>query len=79
MLIELAGPTHKIITSDTVSFTVSDCFTSARWTALHRARCASKARLYRALTDDQLTRLGRERVGFVFQFFNLLPTLTTIP
>ena len=33
----------------------------------------------RALTDDQLTRLGRERVGFVFQFFNLLPTLTAIP
>jgi putative ABC transport system ATP-binding protein len=28
------------------------------------------------LTDDELTLLRRERVGFVFQFFNLLPTLT---
>lgn len=28
------------------------------------------------LSDDALTRLRRERVGFVFQFFNLLPTLT---
>ena len=31
-----------------------------------------------ALTDDRLTRLRRERVGFVFQFFNLLPTLTAL-
>lgn len=29
-----------------------------------------------SLTDDQLTRLRRERIGFVFQFFNLLPTLS---
>jgi putative ABC transport system ATP-binding protein len=28
------------------------------------------------LNDDALTRLRRERIGFVFQFFNLLPTLT---
>jgi len=28
------------------------------------------------LSDDDLTRLRRERIGFVFQFFNLLPTLT---
>ena len=29
-----------------------------------------------SLDDDQLTRLRRSRIGFVFQFFNLLPTLT---
>ena len=29
-----------------------------------------------ALNDDELTRVRRERIGFVFQFFNLLPTLT---
>ena len=30
------------------------------------------------LNDDDLTRVRRERVGFVFQFFNLLPTLTVL-
>jgi putative ABC transport system ATP-binding protein len=29
-----------------------------------------------ALSDDQLTLLRRRAIGFVFQFFNLLPTLT---
>ena len=29
-----------------------------------------------SLDDDDLTRLRRARIGFVFQFFNLLPTLT---
>jgi putative ABC transport system ATP-binding protein len=28
------------------------------------------------LDDDGLTRMRRERIGFVFQFFHLLPTLT---
>src|SRR6266511_1108823 len=29
-----------------------------------------------ALNDTQLTRLRREHIGFIFQFFNLLPMLT---
>jgi putative ABC transport system ATP-binding protein len=29
-----------------------------------------------ALNDNALTKLRREHIGFVFQFFNLLPTLT---
>jgi putative ABC transport system ATP-binding protein len=29
-----------------------------------------------SLTDEQLTLLRRDRIGHVFQFFNLLPTLT---
>ena len=31
-----------------------------------------------SLDDDELTRVRRERIGFVFQFFNLLPTLTVM-
>ncbi len=31
-----------------------------------------------SLTDDALTEVRRTRVGFVFQFFNLLPTLTVL-
>ncbi len=31
-----------------------------------------------ALDDDGLTRVRREKIGFVFQFFNLLPTLTAL-
>jgi putative ABC transport system ATP-binding protein len=30
------------------------------------------------LGDDQLTLVRRQRIGFVFQFFNLLPTLTLV-
>ena len=29
-----------------------------------------------ALSDTELTKLRREHIGFIFQFFNLLPTLT---
>ena len=28
------------------------------------------------MTDDQIARLRRQKVGFIFQFYNLLPTLT---
>src|SRR5687767_9100607 len=31
-----------------------------------------------SLTDRQLTQLRRERIGFVFQAFNLLPTLDAL-
>ena len=30
------------------------------------------------LSDDELTRVRRDKIGFVFQFFNLLPTLTIV-
>src|SRR5215471_19752559 len=29
-----------------------------------------------AANEDQLTRFRRERVGFIFQFYNLIPSLT---
>ncbi len=30
------------------------------------------------LSDDELTRVRRDKLGFIFQFFNLLPTLTCV-
>src|SRR5437764_4938618 len=30
------------------------------------------------LADDALTRVRRDKIGFIFQFFNLLPTLTCV-
>ena len=30
------------------------------------------------LADDQLTRVRRDKIGFIFQFFNLLPTLSCL-
>lgn len=30
------------------------------------------------LTDDNLTRVRRDKIGFIFQFFNLLPTLSCL-
>ena len=35
-----------------------------------------EGRALATLPDDELTLLRRDRIGFVFQFFNLLPTLT---
>ncbi len=30
------------------------------------------------ISDDELTRIRRDKIGFIFQFFNLLPTLTCL-
>src|SRR5262249_6965998 len=30
------------------------------------------------LGDDELTRVRRDKIGFIFQFFNLLPTLSCL-
>ena len=30
------------------------------------------------LTDDELTQLRRDKIGFIFQFFNLMPSLTCL-
>jgi len=32
----------------------------------------------RSLSDDGLTRVRRDKIGFIFQFFNLLPTLSCL-
>lgn len=32
----------------------------------------------RTLDDDDLTRVRRDKIGFIFQFFNLLPTLSCL-
>ncbi len=41
-----------------------------------RGEVRLERQLLGSLDDDELTRVRRRRVGFVFQFFNLLPTLT---
>ena len=46
--------------------------------AHRRARCSSATTTSATLTDKQLTMLRRERIGFVFQAFNLVPTLTAL-
>ena len=35
--------------------------------------------LLRGISDDDLTRIRRDKIGFIFQFFNLLPTLSCLP
>lgn len=30
------------------------------------------------ISDDELTRIRRDKIGFIFQFFNLLPTLSCL-
>jgi putative ABC transport system ATP-binding protein len=34
--------------------------------------------LFAGLSDDELTRVRRDKIGFIFQFFNLLPTLSCL-
>jgi putative ABC transport system ATP-binding protein len=34
--------------------------------------------LLRDLSDDELTKIRRDKIGFIFQFFNLLPTLSCL-
>lgn len=34
--------------------------------------------LVSGISDDELTRIRREKIGFIFQFFNLLPSLTCL-
>ena len=43
-----------------------------------RGEVLLEGRSLTSLDDDALTRVRRERIGFVFQFFNLLPTLTVM-
>ena len=39
-------------------------------------RISIDGQLLAEMGDDDLTRVRRDKVGFIFQFFNLLPTLT---
>jgi putative ABC transport system ATP-binding protein len=43
-----------------------------------QGRLLIEGQLVQDLTDDRLTRLRRTRIGFIFQFFNLLPTLNVL-
>jgi putative ABC transport system ATP-binding protein len=33
---------------------------------------------FSGLSDDELTKVRRDKIGFIFQFFNLLPTLSSL-
>jgi putative ABC transport system ATP-binding protein len=37
-----------------------------------------EGRALSALSDDELTRVRRDKIGFIFQFFNLLPSLACL-
>jgi putative ABC transport system ATP-binding protein len=37
-----------------------------------------EGRALNTLDDDELTRVRRDKIGFIFQFFNLLPSLTCL-
>ncbi len=51
---------------------------SAASTRRPAARSATSTTTSPAPTDDELTRFRREHVGFVFQFYNLIPSLTAL-
>ena len=52
------------------------CTASPGSTRSRRARSASATSTSRRLDDRRLTELRRDRIGFIFQAFNLVPTLT---
>jgi putative ABC transport system ATP-binding protein len=37
-----------------------------------------EGRSLKGISDDDLTRVRRDKIGFIFQFFNLLPTLSCL-
>jgi len=41
-------------------------------------RISVDGELFAGLGDDELTRVRRDKIGFIFQFFNLMPTLTAM-
>src|SRR3989344_2456175 len=43
-----------------------------------RGRCIIDGKETSKLNEDQLAEWRRDRIGFVFQFFNLIPTLTAL-
>ncbi len=55
------------------------CSTSAaRWISRQPAKVEVAGKLTAGLADAELTALRRHQIGFVFQFFQLLPSLTAL-
>ena len=52
------------------------CTSSPASTAPRAGRCSIEGTDISSLDDKRLTELRREKFGFIFQFFNLLPVLT---